>query len=187
MAIRTPNSRARARSYRPSAAPPRTSIVPASGGVNPAMLRTCARYGQGWNTTPVSVPQVREHLRTLSAVCAEAGRSADELEKSLEMQVLIAPDRETLRQRLQAIVDLDPSGQAPNEPLRAFLAGETDAVPEMDRVAIIGTPDNVRQRIQEYIDAGITHFMLWFLDAPSDEGMTLFAEHVLPAFRATSV
>ncbi len=156
------------------------------GGVNRAMLRACARYGQGWNTTPVSVQQAQEHIRALSVACAEAGRSADELEKSLEMQVLIAPDRETLRNRLQTIVDLDPSGQPSAPSLQAFLVGETDVIPEMDRVAIIGTPEEVRQRIQEYIDAGIAHFLLWFLDTPSDEGMTLFAERVLPSFRAAS-
>jgi len=156
------------------------------GGVNPAMLRACARYGQGWNTTPTSVQQVREHIRALSVACAEAGRSASELEKSLEMQVLIAPDRDTLRHRLQTIVDLHPSGQPPAPSLQAFLVGETDVIPEMDRVAIIGTPEEVRQRIQEYIDAGIVHFLLWFLDTPSDEGMTLFAERVLPSFRAAS-
>jgi len=156
------------------------------GGVNRAMLRACARYGQGWNTTPVSVQQVQEHIRALSVACAEAGRSADELEKSLEMQVLIAPDRETLRNRLQTIVDLDPSGQPPAPSLQAFLVGETEVIPAMDRVAIIGTPKEVRQRIQEYIDAGIVHFLLWFLDTPSDEGMTLFAERVLPSFRAAS-
>jgi hypothetical protein len=41
----------------------------------------------------------------------------------------------------------------------------------------------VRQQIEEYIDAGIAHFMLWFLDAPSDAGMTLFAERVVPSLR----
>ena len=75
------------------------------GGVNPAMLRACARYGQGWNTTPATVPQVRERLELVAAACAEVGRDATELEASLEMQVLIAPDLTTLRQRLQTIVE----------------------------------------------------------------------------------
>ncbi len=155
------------------------------GGVNEAMLRACVRYGQGWNTTPASVGQVREYLRAVTAACVAEGRAPDSLEKSMELQVLIAPDRETLRRRLQRIVDLDPSGQAKqagDAPLRAFLSGETDAIPDLHRPALIGTPDDVRQQIGEYIDAGITHFMLWFLDAPGDEGMTLFAERIFPAF-----
>ncbi len=156
------------------------------GGVNPAMLRACARYGQGWNTTPATVQQVRERIAEVAAACNEAGRSANELELSLEMQVLIAPDRDALRRDLQTIVDLDPSGLPDDPPLRAFLAGETDVIPDLHRVAIIGTPDEVRQQIEEYIEAGIAHFMLWFLDAPSDRGMTLFAEQVLPSFRTST-
>ena len=41
----------------------------------------------------------------------------------------------------------------------------------------------IRTQIQEYIGAGISHFMLWFLDIPDDAGMTLFAEQVAPLFR----
>lgn len=156
------------------------------GGIEPAMLRACARYGQGWNTTPATVPQVRERLELVAAACGDTGRDAGELEKSLEMQVLIAPDLATLRQRLQVIVGLDPAGNAPDPSLKAFIAGETDAIPALQRIATIGTPEMVRRQIQEYIDAGITHFMLWFLDVPGDEGMTLFAEAVLPAFRTAA-
>jgi alkanesulfonate monooxygenase SsuD/methylene tetrahydromethanopterin reductase-like flavin-dependent oxidoreductase (luciferase family) len=153
------------------------------GGVNPAMLRACAHYGQGWNTTPATVEKVRESIRSLAAACAAEGRSAEELEKSMELQVLIAPDREGVRQRLRTIIALDPAGQPPDPSLRAFLDGETETIPELSRPAVIGTPEEVRQQIEEYIDAGIAHFMLWFLDAPSEAGMTLFAEHVAPPLR----
>ena len=155
------------------------------GGVNPAMLRTCAQHGQGWNTTPVSVPQLRAHLQTLAATCAEAGRPYEELEKSLEIQILIAPNRAALRQHLSAIAALDPDGRAPDAALAAFIAGETDEIPpDLRRTSLVGTPEEVTQQVREYIAAGIDHFMLWFLDAPSANGMQLFAEQVLPTFRA---
>ncbi len=152
------------------------------GGVNPAMLRACVRYGQGWNTTPATVAQVRERIAAVRAACDEAGRDPDTIEKSMELQVLIAPDVNALRERLQRIVDLDSSAHEIAPALRAFLAGETDMIPDLHRAAIIGTPDDVLTQIREYAAAGISHFMLWFLDAPEDEGMTLFAERVFPAF-----
>ncbi|MEZ4637962.1 MAG: hypothetical protein R2856_23880 [Caldilineaceae bacterium] len=46
----------------------------------------------------------------------------------------------------------------------------------MSETFLIGTPAEVRQQMQRYIDIGITHFMLWFMDAPSQAGMELFAE-----------
>jgi alkanesulfonate monooxygenase SsuD/methylene tetrahydromethanopterin reductase-like flavin-dependent oxidoreductase (luciferase family) len=48
---------------------------------------------------------------------------------------------------------------------------------------VIGTPDEVRAQLDEYIAAGIAHIMLWFLDAPDEAGMRLFAERVLPHYR----
>jgi len=154
------------------------------GGVHPAMLRACAHLGQGWNTTPVSVAGLRAELVELERACGEAGRDPATLTKSLEIQVLIAPDRDALRQPLRTIAALDPDGVAPDPTLAAFLAGTTDALPPTLReTTVIGTPAEVTAQLCEYADAGIDHVMLWFLDAPSAAGMALFAEQVFPAFR----
>ncbi|MEZ4728356.1 MAG: hypothetical protein R3E79_14575 [Caldilineaceae bacterium] len=39
------------------------------------------------------------------------------------------------------------------------------------------------QRIQGYLDLGISHFLFWFMDAPEEAGLRLFAEEVAPRFR----
>ena len=121
-----------------------------------------------------------------------------EIELSLETQMLIAPDLATLRARLAALVAL--GGQADHLPpeispyvkdyannpaTTAFISGETDALPEpMASDWIIGTPDQVTARIDAYIAEGISHFMLWFMDAPQTGGMDLFAESVVSSYRA---
>jgi alkanesulfonate monooxygenase SsuD/methylene tetrahydromethanopterin reductase-like flavin-dependent oxidoreductase (luciferase family) len=115
-----------------------------------------------------------------------------EIELSLETQVLIAPDIASLREKLAALLALGgmqdhlPPEIAPyvkdyaSDPaIRAFVTGDTDILPEpMASDWIIGTPEQVAARVDAYVAEGISHFMLWFMDAPGDEGMTLFARDV---------
>jgi alkanesulfonate monooxygenase SsuD/methylene tetrahydromethanopterin reductase-like flavin-dependent oxidoreductase (luciferase family) len=133
----------------------------------------------------------------LREACQAAGRDMAEIELSLETQVLIAPDLETLRTRLSALVAL--GGDANHLPPEispyvkdyarhpatvAFISGQTDQLPEpMASDWIIGTPDQVAARLDAYIAEGIRHVMLWFMDAPHRDGLDLFAESILPRYR----
>lgn len=154
------------------------------GEVHPATLKICARYAQGWNTVPVSIPELRERMALLAAACEQAERPFDTIEKSLEIQVLIAPDRAALRQQLHNITQRVPTGQMPDAELAAFLDGSTEQMPSaMADTWLAGTPDEVEQRVQAYVAEGISHFMLWFVDAPDEQGTRLFAEQVVPRFR----
>jgi alkanesulfonate monooxygenase SsuD/methylene tetrahydromethanopterin reductase-like flavin-dependent oxidoreductase (luciferase family) len=154
------------------------------GETNPAILQACARYGQGWNTVPVSLAELQRRLDGLAAACHEAGRPFAEVEKSLEIQVMVASDHASLRERLKQIVALAPEGRRAVPGLAAYLTGESDQVPaEISDSWLIGTPVEVEQRIRAYIRLGIGHFMLWFVDAPADDGLRLFADQVMRRFR----
>jgi alkanesulfonate monooxygenase SsuD/methylene tetrahydromethanopterin reductase-like flavin-dependent oxidoreductase (luciferase family) len=64
------------------------------------------------------------------------------------------------------------------------LAGATNEVPQsVKQMWIIGTPDEVAAQVQSYLDLGISHFLLWFMDAPDVAGLELFARTVAPRFR----
>lgn len=158
------------------------------GEAHPAILAACARYGQGWNTVPVGYAEVARRVQLLDDACAAAGRSAAEMEKSLESQILIAPDRDGLRAQLRAMLDLARAADAsPGEVdpgLAAFVAGEAENLPaRLAETWLAGTPDEVAAQVQRYLDLGITHFLLWFMDAPDRAGLELFAREVAPRFR----
>jgi hypothetical protein len=41
----------------------------------------------------------------------------------------------------------------------------------------------VETRLRAYLAEGVSHVMLWFMDAPNPAGLDLFAESVAPRFR----
>ncbi len=46
-----------------------------------------------------------------------------------------------------------------------------------------GTPDEVTTQIEAYRNARIDHVLLWFMDAPQQDGTQLFIDAVMPRFR----
>lgn len=153
------------------------------GRNHPLILEACARYGAGWNTTPVSLNELRKRLDELTAVCAAIGRPIDEIERSLETQILIAPNLAGIRRQLQAMMALAP-GDTYAPDVVAFVKGESDDLPSsLTERFVVGTPDGITQQLQQYINLGVTHFMLWFMDAPDQQGLRLFAADVAPRFR----
>ncbi len=156
------------------------------GESHPLTLQACARYGQGWNSVPVGLSEMQRRLGTLQLACEQAGRSIDDLEISYEVQILIAPSRAAIREKLKAMLALTPPDtRTPTDAdFVAFVSGESDEYPRyLTDTGFVGTPDEVIQQIQTYRAIGVSHFMLWFLDAPDMKGMELFAKHVMPTFK----
>lgn len=153
------------------------------GEPNPAMLDAVARYAQGWNSVPVTVPEMQQRLQALRAACERQGRDCDEIDISLEMQILIAPDLNGVRDKLRHMLALNPPGESDAQ-MEAFLSGATDTPPEaLTRMTLVGTPEMIEAQIRGYVDVGVSHFMWWFLDAPDAAGMQLFMDEVAPNWR----
>ena len=51
------------------------------------------------------------------------------------------------------------------------------------QATIIGTPEQVSQRLAEFIDLGVEYFIFRFLDFPNMEGVKLFTERVAEELR----
>ncbi|MCC7265470.1 MAG: LLM class flavin-dependent oxidoreductase [Candidatus Latescibacteria bacterium] len=151
------------------------------GEAHPLMLDLCARRAQGWNTTPVPLPELDRRLAALSAACERVGRPFTEIKKSFETQILIAPDLAGLRRSLGQILARNPN---PPADLAAFAQGQTDSLPaSLTDTFLVGTPEQVATQLEVYLQRDIRHFLLWFMDAPDPAGLELFARAVLPRFR----
>jgi alkanesulfonate monooxygenase SsuD/methylene tetrahydromethanopterin reductase-like flavin-dependent oxidoreductase (luciferase family) len=157
------------------------------GEAHPLTLDACARLGQGWNSAPVGLAEMQLRLSALRAACQRTGRSFDDLEISYEAQVLIALSREGVREKLKLMLDLTPLGAETlaDDDFLAFVTGQSDTYPRaLTDAGLVGTPDEIKDQLRAYIDLGATHFMLWFMDAPHEEGVRLFIDQVAPAIQA---
>lgn len=154
------------------------------GEVRAGLLDVCARHAQGWNSVPVGLRELERRLQELELACQRQGRPIGDIEKSYETQILVAASRSELRQLLQGMVDLAPENEL-DPAMKAFLSGQSEHIPAaLSSPFLIGTPDEVEAQIRAYIELGISHFMLWFMDAPDEGGLSLFAREVMPRFRA---
>ena len=134
------------------------------GGGEKVLLRLVARHADGWNFGG-SVEEFCTKIAVLDAHCRDVGRDPATIERSWFGNVVIEPDAERLRRRLEK---------------RAARGGFTV---EMDRQALIGTPEQIAIRIREYVDAGVTHFIGMFGRVERLGATELFGREVIPAFR----
>jgi alkanesulfonate monooxygenase SsuD/methylene tetrahydromethanopterin reductase-like flavin-dependent oxidoreductase (luciferase family) len=135
------------------------------------------------------VDDYKARLDRLASAAAGKNRDLASLELSLEIEILIGPDRATVRQIADGIAALPAAGPArARADLVSFLQ-TTDPVRDWQLPAsyeervLVGTPDEIVDRIRQYQALGVSHFLLWFLDFPSLRGIELFAERVGPGIR----
>ena len=153
------------------------------GELEPALLSACARFGQGWNTSPVELTELERRLGLLHAACEAEGRPFEEVEISAELQVLIGSDEE-VRASLAAMLELAPNQVDVDPELLSFARGQSESPPaSFTETTLIGPPEHIAEQLRRYVEAGVHHFLLWFLDAPSQAGMDLFAREVIPRFK----
>ena len=150
-------------------------------------LDVIARHADGWNSVPASPARLTEKLHALRAACHRAGRDMAELELSLEVQVLVAPTEADVKSIARRIADLPSSKRGEVRPDILDAVRSDDGRPLHPTIDdwVVGTPEAVTRQLDAYLALGISHFMLWFLDFPSLDGLKLFAERVRPALRST--
>jgi len=142
----------------PKLVPPPPIMI--GGGGERLTLRVVARHADWWNLPNVTLETYKHKLDILRYHCSREGRDPEEIKKTLGNIVAIAENEE----EAQEIAKRSP-----------FKAKENEAY-------FIGTPERVKDQIKAFIDIGVEHFILRFLDFPRLEGAKLFAKKVIPKF-----
>ena len=137
------------------------------GGGEQLTLRVVARHADRANFG--GKPHEWAHKReVLQRHCKDVGRDEDEIEKTISGEALIREREDDIR----ALHDAGTVGSLWNEPYDSWVEGN-----------LIGTPEQVCEKIRTYIDLGCTYFVPWCSDYPDDTTVRLLAEKVMPEFR----
>ena len=155
---------------------------------NAVMVEAITRHADVFNSMPASVEGLREKLRVIEEACVRAGRDFASVGRSLETQILVCESdaqvdacfarMQRLRPEIESDSDILAQMKATNPALESYSTRG-----DFEQEFVIGTPAAVERRLREYEELGVSHFMLWFMDYPSLDGIRLFAREVMPAFR----
>ncbi|MBO0732278.1 MAG: LLM class flavin-dependent oxidoreductase, partial [Acidimicrobiaceae bacterium] len=136
-------------------------------GRKAAAMRRAARRGDGWMPYLMSPNAYARSVQTIRDEAAPAGRDLTGFEWMMYCYCSIRRD----------------SQQAKDDVARFFGASAYGDKPQtmLDRIAPAGTPEEVAGRMQQYVDAGVRHFIISPASGEDTlEIVTLAAEEVLP-------
>ena len=133
------------------------------GGGEQLTLRVVAQHADRSNFG--GKPHEFAHkVEVLKGHCAAIGRDHDEITKTWSPEMFIREDE-------REIID-GGTRSFWGEPFESWSEGN-----------LVGTPEQVCEKIKTYVELGCTGFVPWVSDYPETETLRLFAEKVMPEFR----
>lgn len=141
----------------PKPMPPSPVMV---GAFRPKMLRLTAQYADWWNVSSTGVNSYRNMVRDFDSACLEVGRDPAQVRRTWCGGCVCAPSEEAA----EAI-----AGDRYN-------AHSTD-----DDFDFVGTPVQIIEQMQPFIDMGVDYFMLDCGGFPNLTTLELLVNEVLPA------
>lgn len=146
------------------------------GGWTDAAARRTGRIGDGWVPGWLSPSEMARGAVIVRDTAMENDRDPSKITIAVEKLTVIDTDRDAAMAR--AIPTVQTSSQTYER--------DVDQIQfALDR-HIFGSVDDVKRRVGEFVDAGVTHFELKFIYPTMDEltrQMELWAAEILPAFR----
>ncbi len=133
------------------------------GGGEQLTLRVVAKHANCSNFGG-NPEQFAHKVEVLKSHCASVGRDFDEIQLTWSPEVFIRPTED----------DVSSSGSRSQwgEPAESWRAGN-----------LVGTPEQVSEKLQAYVDLGLAGVMPWCSDYPDTTTMELLARDVMPNFR----
>jgi F420-dependent oxidoreductase-like protein len=148
---------------------PRPTLI-LGGAAGPRSAELAARFADEYNTTAATIDDCKQRHEKLASAWQEAGRDPDTLVFSLMTTTVVGRDRGELRDRLARVLERTGSGERPED----LLANPPERW-------IIGTVDEVVERLHQLEAAGVNRVMLQHLVHDDLDMVALIGSAVVPA------
>jgi len=138
---------------------PHPPIWVGGGGAN--LLKVVAEFADGFNTVFTSPSECMEKIELLRKFCRKSNRDFDGIKKSWVGELVLGND--------------------PQEVLRKVGKPDGENFERFSSNRLVGTPRQCVEKIEKYVEIGISHFIL--ISRKFHEDLTTFAEEIIPSFR----
>lgn len=121
--------------------------------------------------------------------CEIQGRDFSKIDLSLETQILIRETEEEIEECLSEYSKLIKQNNSFGDDILAQLKAtnpneaDFNLSENIKKEFLVGTPNNIKAKLDQYIAKGVNHFMLWFMDYPDNKGIDLFAKSIFPNYK----
>jgi F420-dependent oxidoreductase-like protein len=140
------------------------------GSVRPRLATLAARWADEVNTPFATPGQCAERRQALDRACVAAGRDPASLPLSLMTRCIVAEGRADVRERLRRRLAADGDDRDPD-----------DVLAHPDDTWLVGTVEEVLDRLGAYRAAGVERVMLQHLDHEDLDTVRIVGEHLAPA------
>jgi len=128
------------------------------GGTGPRMLRLTAKYADAWDTSSVGPATYQDLTAKFAAACADVGRDPSTVRRSWSGGCVCSRNPREIKR----------------------WAGDR-YVTEEDDFNFVGTPEQLVEQFQSFVDMGVTSFKVDCGGFPSLTTLELLAREVVPA------
>ncbi len=146
------------------------------GGWTDHAARRTGRLGDGWVPGWLSPSEMARGAQIVRDTASEHGRDPDGITIAVEKLTVINRDHDAAMARALPTVRTSS---------KTYERDVDEIQFALDR-HIFGSVEEVRTRVREFVDAGVTHFELKFIYPTMDElvaQMSLWAEEIIPEYR----
>ena len=134
-------------------------------------LRRVARIADGWQTAVIYPDDFRERWRRLQAFLPEFGKDPENFPNSMYYNVNLNDDKSAAREESLAF-------------LQNYYLTSSYPEPAFDRWTAWGSVEEVIERLEGYVEAGVQEFVIRFPSWQMRRQLDLFTERVLPRFES---